>query len=170
MPVDFAAHVRSVPDFPKPGIVFRDIAPLLRDYLPETISAMVNLLDAKLLADIQYFVGIDARGFIFAPAIAARTEKGFLMARKAGKAPPPQIQKQYSLEYGSATLEVAPGKGSIIIVDDVLATGGTMTATAELCTEAGYTVRGFLALIDLQFLNSFSWQGLQAQSLIQYAA
>jgi len=111
----------------------------------------------------DYWVGIDARGFIFASALAS-INGGLIMCRKKGKLPPPTISQEYSLEYGTDTLEIQPGKGTVVIVDDVYATGGTMNAVEQLCQKAGYTVIGKLVLIDLLFLHEPN----NIKSLIQY--
>lgn len=161
-------YIQSVPDFPQKGVIFRDISPLLAKKFPEVISELVNLIPAQELEAIDGFAGIDSRGFIFASALAAKTEKQFIMPRKAGKLPVPYAEKEYALEYANAKLQLKHGNGNIMVVDDVLATGGTLGAAADLCVEAGYTVHGFMTLIDLQFLNDFSWNGLRVRSLIQY--
>ena len=163
-----AQYIESISDFPKPGVTFRDISPLLARKFPEVVHAMVGLFTAEEMAKIDAFAGVDSRGFIFASALAAHTGKNFIMPRKAGKLPPPYAEKEYALEYGNAKLQLKHGNGNIIVVDDVLATGGTMSAAATLCTEAGYTVKGFAVLVDLKFLNDFSWNGLKTRSVIQY--
>lgn len=165
---DFYQYIDSIADFPTPGVVFRDISPLLKNRLAETMQAMLQLHSDSRMAEIEYLVGLDARGFIFAPAMAALSNKGFIMARKSGKLPEPLFRKRYKLEYGESSLDIKPGMGNVLIIDDVLATGGTLRTAADLCEEAGYTVKGFSVLIDLRFLNSFSWKGLTAQSVLQY--
>jgi adenine phosphoribosyltransferase len=117
----------------------------------------------KLVPNPQYWVGIDSRGFIFASALA-NTFGGLIMCRKKGKLPPPIISQEYSLEYGTDTLEIQPGSGTVVIVDDVYATGGTMNAVEQLCQKAGYTVIDKLVLIDLKFLH----EPTNIKSLIQY--
>jgi adenine phosphoribosyltransferase len=161
-------YIEAIPDFPSPGVVFRDISPLLREKLSDAMQAMLALHPKSLMQEVDYFVGLDARGFIFAPAMAALSGKGFVMARKSGKLPEPLFRKRYQLEYGEASLDIKPGSGNVILVDDVLATGGTLKTAADLCAEAGYTVRGFSVLIDLRFLNSFKWNGFKVESVIQY--
>ena len=165
---DFYQYIDSIADFPSPGVLFRDISPLLKERLPEAMQAMLQLHTNSCMAEIDYFVGLDARGFIFAPAMAALSDKGFIMARKSGKLPEPLFRKRYQLEYGESSLDIKPGTGNVIIVDDVLATGGTLRTAADLCEDAGYEVKGFSVLIDLRFLNSFSWKGITAQSVLQY--
>lgn len=161
-------YIENVKDFPEQGVIFRDISPLLSQKFPEVIDEMSGLLSQDELDKLHGFAGVDSRGFIFAAALAARTEKQFIMPRKAGKLPKPYAEKEYALEYASAKLQLKHGTGNIMIVDDVLATGGTLKATADLCVEAGYNVLGFMTLLDLQFLNNFSWNGLTSRSVIQY--
>jgi adenine phosphoribosyltransferase len=151
--------INEVPNFPIQGVSFKDISPLLSSYhFPRVINIMRSLVDIP-----DYWVGIDARGFIFASALAIK-EGGLIMCRKKGKLPPPVVSETYSLEYGEDTLEIQPGTGTVVIVDDVYATGGTMNAVEKLCTKAGYTVIDKLVLIDLQFLH----EPTNVKSLIQY--
>lgn len=167
---DLKTYIEDVADFPAKGVTFRDISPLLAQKFPETIKAMAALLSPDDLEEIHAFAGVDSRGFIFAAALASLCNKQFVMPRKAGKLPQPYAQKDYALEYGTASLQLKHGKGNVIIVDDVLATGGTMKAAAELAEEAGYTVKGFITLIDLKFLNDFSWKNMTVKSLMKYEA
>jgi adenine phosphoribosyltransferase len=153
-------YINDIPDFPKPGITFRDISPLLKStYFPIVINELITKVKSP-----DYWVGIDSRGFIFASALSINTGKGLVMCRKKGKLPPPVVSETYSLEYGEDTLEIQPGKGNIVIVDDVYATGGTMDAVEKLCAKAGYNVIDKLVLIDLKYLHSPS----NVKSLIQY--
>jgi adenine phosphoribosyltransferase len=157
--MNWKKYINEVPDFPKPGVSFKDISPLLKSIrFSEAISEM-----KKLVPNPQYWVGIDSRGFIFASALA-NTFGGLIMCRKKGKLPPPVISQEYSLEYGTDTLEIQPGNGTVVIVDDVYATGGTMNAVEQLCQKAGYTVIDKLVLIDLKFLH----EPTNIKSLIQY--
>ena len=162
-------HVVDVPDFPHPGILFRDITPLLRKRFQSTIEALDALLDAAAWRDIDAVAGIESRGFILAAALAQRRAKGFVPIRKQGKLPPPVVDIAYALEYGSGILEMQRGAGRVLLVDDVLATGGTMRAAAELCGRAGYEVRALAALIDLR-LNGrlFVWSGHPLRYVIDY--
>lgn len=165
---DLSLYIDSIPDFPQPGVMFRDISPLLATKFPEVINAMATLFTAEELKSIDGFAGVDSRGFILAAALATHCRKNFIMPRKAGKLPEPYAEKEYALEYGSAKLQLKHGQGNIIVIDDVLATGGTLKAAADLCVEAGYAVQGFATLIDLKFLNDFEWNGLKVRSVIQY--
>jgi adenine phosphoribosyltransferase len=153
---EIRALIRDVPDFPKPGIVFKDITPLLQDAqgFQEAIRAMAELCSAWRP---DAFLGIESRGFLFAGALAHRQVKGLLLARKPGKLPARTERVSYDLEYGSASLElhldsVRPGQ-RVVIVDDLLATGGTARAAGELVTRQGGQVVGFLFLIELGFLE-----------------
>ena len=143
-------YIKEVPDFPKKGINYKDIQPLLADQEAffDALYEMGQLIDVE---KVDYFVGIESRGFIFASALAAMNLRGFKMIRKAGKLPNQKnlVSFQYDLEYGSDTIEMEKGKGNVIIVDDVYATGGTMQAAKELCVEAGYNVLDTVCLLDI---------------------
>ncbi len=161
--------IRDVPDFPIQGVLFRDVSPLLQN--SEAFSAVAQDFAKQIdLAQVDLFVGIESRGFIFAAMLAAKFNKGFLPLRKAGKLPPPVLQESYALEYGQATLEIAPTatKKRVIICDDVLATGGTLRAAITLCKKAGYEIEDVLVLIDLPFLNRMTFKNRKIKSLIQY--
>lgn len=160
--------IREIADFPKPGIVFRDISPLLRHHFAATLDHMSALLSRDEWQHIDAIAGIEARGFILAAALATRHQKGFVPFRKVGKLPPPIVQASYDLEYGSSTLEAQRGTGRLLIVDDVLATGGTMQAAANLAVAAGYDVANLMCLVDLNLLTDFSWQNKTVRSVIHY--
>ena len=169
--MNYQSLIRDVPNFPVPGVLFRDVSPLLQD--PEAFSRMADDFAKMInLKKVDLFVGIESRGFIFAAMLAAKFNKGFLPLRKAGKLPPPIIQESYELEYGKATLEIAPSesthKRNVIICDDVLATGGTLKASLSLCQQAGYEVEDILVLINLKFLNQMKFKDQLVKSLIQY--
>lgn len=166
--VDLASHIVAVPDFPKPGILFRDIAPLLRQHFGATVTALGERLRADEWAAIDVIVGIESRGFVLGAALAERYGKAFALVRKQGKLPPPVIAQAYDLEYGTGVLEMQHGEGRALLVDDVLATGGTLRASADLCVQAGYRVDALLVLIDLRIVADFAWRDVPARSVLQY--
>jgi adenine phosphoribosyltransferase len=153
------AHVRDVPDYPQPGVMFKDITPLLADAraFSEVIDGLAGTFSPEAgYGDVAYADKV-ARGFILAAPVACRLGVGFVPVRKKGKLPAATFAQEYDLEYGSATLEVhqdafAPGD-RVLIVDDVLATGGTARATANLVSQAGGTVVGIAFLMELSFLS-----------------
>lgn len=165
---DYKQFITDVPDFPKPGILFRDISPLLRHHYRRVISDMAALLSEKEWAEIDYIVGVESRGFILAAGLAYHTGKGFVKVRKPGKLPGKTEKVSYGLEYGTDSLEMQHGKGRVLLVDDVLATGGTLAAAADLAAATGHDVKGFLLLVNLTFLNSFEWKGIKPRCLIDY--
>jgi adenine phosphoribosyltransferase len=153
--VNHEQYIRDIPDFPKEGIVFKDITPLLAS--PEGFRAAIDTLAAEYAdAGITKVMGAEARGFIFGGALAYRLGAGFVPARKPGKLPWQTTTHEYELEYGTDSLEVhtdAVGPGDVVlIVDDVLATGGTAAAKAALVEKMGAKVAGFAFLIELDFL------------------
>ena len=154
--------IKDVPDFPKDGVIFKDIQPLLDD--PIIFHHTISSLGKLIKSPPDYWVGIESRGFLFASALAMKYRAGVKLIRKSGKLPPPLVSKSYELEYGTDTIEMAPGSGTVVIVDDVYATGGTMNAASQLCEEAGYDVIDKITLIDLQFLHG----DVDVKSLIQY--
>ena len=148
--------IRDVPDFPKPGVVFKDIGPLLAD--PTGFAACITALVAPWKeAPLDAICGIESRGFIFGAAMALAMKTGFVPLRKVGKLPPPTIGVDYDLEYGSARLEIgAHGLSSgarVLLVDDVLATGGTLDAGRRLLEQAGATVVGAGVVIEIDALR-----------------
>src|SRR5271169_5752150 len=147
---DLRRAIADVPDFPRPGILFRDIAPLLRDHFTATVQALDALLTDAEWNAIDALAGIESRGFILGAALAMRRAKGFVLVRKQGKLPPPVVDVSYALEYGSGVLEMQRGQGRVLLIDDVLATGGTLSASADLCLRAGYSVAALAVLIDLK--------------------
>ena len=165
---DLKQAIRDVPDFPRAGVLFRDIAPLLRDHFEATVDALDALLSAQEWREVDVLAGIESRGFILGAALAHRRQKGFVLVRKQGKLPPPVVDVAYDLEYGSGILEMQEGRGRVVLVDDVLATGGTMSAAADLCDRAGYELKSLLALIDLRIVPDFSWRDLRLRASIIY--
>ncbi len=152
--------IRDVPDFPQPGVMFKDITPLLADHgaftaVVEALAGAGRAADGTVVVD--KVVGMEARGFILAAPVALALGAGFVPVRKAGKLPGETYAVSYALEYGEATLEVhrdgiAPGD-RVLLVDDVLATGGTADATRRLVEQCGGTVHAFSVLMELSFLN-----------------
>jgi len=163
----FETHIRNIADFPKKGILFKDISPLLQERLPEVISQMSQSIDWN---KVDYVVGIESRGFILGAAIAAVQGKGFIPMRKKGKLPPPVISETYSLEYGVDTLEmlISEKAARVVIIDDVLATGGTLKAALALCEKNKLNVIAMSVLINLTFLNKFKDEGLPLNSVLNY--
>ena len=161
-------YIKDVSDFPKPGVVFRDISPLLRYHFSETIKQMAMLFTPEEWTNIDFIGGIESRGFILAAGLAAIKEKGFVKIRKKGKLPGKVVARRYGLEYGEDALEMQPGNGRMLVVDDVLATGGTLAAAADLARESGHDVRGFVCLINLKYLNNFSWNNIKPRTLVEY--
>jgi adenine phosphoribosyltransferase len=164
--------IREVPDFPKKGILFYDITTLLKDNL-----GFATLIDALaeyyLPQKVDLVLGIEARGFIFGPALAYRLNAGFVPVRKPGKLPSVTVKAEYELEYGSNTLEIhkdAIEKGQrVIIVDDLLATGGTAEATAKLATSLGAQIAGLGFVVELDFLSGRKkLQSYDVLSLLHY--
>lgn len=166
------ARIRDVPDFPKPGIVFKDITPLLGD--KEAFSTVIDAIVVHFgRGSIDKVVGIEARGFIIASPVAYHMGAGFVPMRKAGKLPWDSVGESYTLEYGDETLEIhtdsiAPGE-RVAIVDDVLATGGTADAAARLVTKLGGRVEGLGFVIELGFLHGRErLEGYDVFSLLNY--
>lgn len=149
--------IHIVPDFPKAGIDFYDITPLFNHgNLPILINALIEALPVDLLQQAECFVGVEARGFILASALAIKTNKNLAVVRKLGKLPPPTYEYTYATEYSQDSLQisqhVSPAK--VIVVDDILATGGTLRASVALAKMAGHTVLASLVLMDLMDLHA----------------
>src|SRR3954466_11036444 len=167
-----AKAIRNVPDFPKPGIQFKDITPLLAD--AKLFAGSIELLTQKFKpGDVDAIVGIDARGFIFAAAAALKLKCGFVPVRKKGKLPFQTYEESYDLEYGSNTMAVhtdALKKGSrVLLIDDLLATGGTASAAANLMKQVGVQILEMNFLIELSFLEGRKrLEGCPIRSLIVY--
>ena len=161
----YKEYITEVPDFPKPGIGFKDISPLLADEqtFRSAIVDMGRCVDASYNCP-DYWIGIDSRGFTFAAALAVYFGGGVVSARKEGKLPNASCSETYTLEYGTATLEMQPSNydnKTAVIVDDVLATGGTILATNKLAFQAGYDVIGNLVLVDLKFVPKIAGIGVR---------
>ena len=176
--INYKDYITEVPDFPKKGISFKDISPLLSDVkvYKQVIKDMGNLVCETWLIVPDYWIGIDARGFLFASALSIYFGGGIVMCRKAGKLPPTVFSHSYKTEYSEDTIQIKQGSGTAIIVDDVLATGGTLQAVNYLAGTAGYDVIDNLVLIDLLYVTrTFTMMvdgakefDLKVKSLIQY--
>lgn len=170
--LNLKAIIRDVHDFPKKGIVFKDITPLLKD--PQGLQVAVDALAANFGGKkVDYVLGIESRGFIFSPVLAYKMHAGFIPVRKKGKLPSKTEEVAYALEYGEAVLEIhtdALEKGSrVLIIDDLLATGGTALAAAELVQKLGGTVAGMGFLVELEFLKGREkLSAFDVHSVIQY--
>jgi adenine phosphoribosyltransferase len=156
---DIAAKIRNIPDFPKPGILFKDITPLLAD--AEALAATASYLSLPFAGQqIDAVVGMESRGFLLGPAIAMRLSSGFVPVRKPGKLPYKTISATYELEYGTDSIEIhedAIFKGAnVVIHDDVVATGGTALAATELVQRLGGKIVGYSFIIELSFLDGAS--------------
>ncbi len=169
---DFAAHIRDIPDFPKPGIVFKDLTPVMRD--ARLLRAAAAALAAPFVADrVDLVLGMEARGFIFGSLVAAELDAGFVPLRKPGKLPYLTHQVTYDLEYGSAALEMhqdAVGPGDrVLLVDDLIATGGTAAASLALAARNGATIVGAAFVVELDFLDGRRSLGeCRVHSLVHY--
>ncbi|HEX9944976.1 MAG TPA: adenine phosphoribosyltransferase [Thermoanaerobaculia bacterium] len=169
---DLKAYIREVPDFPKPGILFYDITTLLQEPLAlrMTVDRFVWLFARKRIDKV---VGIESRGFMFGPIVAYDLNAGFVPVRKPGKLPYQKVRQSYELEYGTDTVEmhddaIKPGE-HVLVVDDLVATGGTALAAARMVESLGGTVSGFGFIIELTFLDGRKkLQGYEVESLIRY--
>jgi adenine phosphoribosyltransferase len=169
--VDLRALIREIPDFPKPGIGFKDITPVLAD--PKGLDAAVTGLAELAPPDVDVVIGAEARGFLLGPALARELHAGFVLARKPGKLPAKTVHAEYALEYGTDALELhsdAVASGARVLVhDDLLATGGTARTLCRLVEQLGGTVAGCGFLIELAFLNGRqALDGYDVCSLITY--
>ena len=157
--------IKEYPNFPIEGVNFKDISPLLADQ-QMFLEVIVDM--GRRVRNPDYWVGIDSRGYLFSSALATQFGGGVICARKEGKTPGEFVSKTYDLEYGTATLELQPGNGDVVIVDDVLATGGTLQAANDLAEGAGYKVVGNLVLVDLKYVPRVDNFNLDVRSVIQY--
>ena len=167
---DVNALMRDVPDFPKPGIIFKDITPILSD--ASTFTRIIDWMASEVEGDVDVIVGMESRGFIFGTPLVDKLSAGFVPARKPGKLPYDAIGVDYALEYGTARLEVhvdaiKPGQ-RVLVVDDLLATGGTAAATVELVEKLGGVVVACVFLVELDFLNGRDKINAPVKALIHY--
>lgn len=172
MSLDLGARIRDVPDFPTEGILFKDLMPLIADpeYFAETIRRLAEWARPR---EPDLILGAEARGFIFGGALAYELGSGFITARKPGKLPRETVEATYDLEYGTDSLQIhrdaVPRGARVVVLDDVLATGGTARAKIELVEALGGVVAGVLFVIELTFLNGRErLEGYDVHSLIQY--
>ncbi len=170
--MNVASFIRDIPDFPKPGIIFKDITPLLGN--PEAFSFVIEALAERYKdAGIQKIVGVESRGFIFGAPLAVRLGCGFVPVRKPGKLPAATVSQSFDLEYGQDTIEIhqdalKPGE-KVLVLDDVLATGGTLEAAIQLVEAVGGQVCEAATILELTFLNGRDRLKGQAYfSLVQY--
>lgn len=171
--MDLKSLIRDVPDFPKSGIMFRDITTLLRD--PEGLRYTIDALSERFAhASVDYVIGMESRGFIFGTPLAYRLGAGFVPVRKPGKLPGAVHSVEYDLEYGTDRLEIHQdalhSSCRVVIVDDLIATGGTAAATAKLVERSGCELVGFGFIIELTFLEGRKNlpDGVPIESLVQY--
>ncbi len=169
--MDIKDHIRSIPDFPKPGILFYDISTLLADADAWQV-AMGRMAKAVAYHRPDVLAGIESRGFLVAAPLALKLGCGFVMVRKSGKLPGPTIAHEYELEYGTDTIEIqedAVESGQrVVVVDDLLATGGTMTASLDLFAKVGAEVVGAACIIELKFLNGRDRFDIPFDALVAY--
>lgn len=162
------SFIHLIPNWPTPGVEFKDISPLLAN--PQAFAFAIEAMHPPI-EKVDLWVGIESRGFLFAAALAERFNGGLVMIRKKGKLPPPTVELSYALEYGNDTIQMHAGSGRVVIVDDVLATGGTLIAAHQLCVQAGYDVIGYSSLIDLTFIHGqqpFCIEGKPVHTVIHY--
>ncbi len=172
--IDLKALIKHYNDFPKKGVIFRDVNPLFRNSVAIQVIAK-QFIHQEELSKIDYIAGIESRGFTVASLLAKNYNKGMILVRKVGKLPGKTVKKTYNIEYGSSIIEIqeeAIKKGqTILIADDLIATGGTAIATAELIEEMGGTVFGFAVIIELVYLKGgdiLRKKGYDVRSLVKY--
>lgn len=169
--MDLKRFIRDVPDFPKPGITFKDITPLLNNY--DALKHAIDILHDQFVDDgITKVIGIESRGFIFASILALRLKCGFVPIRKPNKLPSNVISKEYKLEYGTDKIEIhvdaVDKNDKVLIVDDLLATGGTMCAAIDLVKKCGAEVKFAAFIVNLKFLDGESRLDCPYYSLVTY--
>ena len=165
--MSYKEYINEVPHFPSVGVDFKDISPLLQndDVFRSAIVDMGGYFDDHLP---DYWLGVDARGFLFAGALATYFGGGVVMCRKKGKLPPPTIDTEYNTEYSYDFISIKKGSGDAVIVDDVLATGGTLEATNRVAGLAGYDVIDNVVLIDLKYVPRIDNFDLDVKSVVSY--
>ena len=166
---EIESYISKIPDFPKPGILYYDISTMI--YNHKAFSASIDILEKTLSSyEVEKIAGIDARGFIFASALSYKLNKGLIMIRKKNKLPGKTTSLSYDLEYGKDTLEINQNikNNKIVVVDDLLATGGTGKATVDLISNSGGFVTCFLSLIELTELKGREKFNIPVESIIQY--
>jgi adenine phosphoribosyltransferase len=171
--IDLARHIRDIPDFPKPGIVFKDITPLLAD--PTAFRSTVDRFVEQFRGRVDVVLGIESRGFIFGAPVAYALGTGIALVRKPGKLPAQTHTARYDLEYGTDALQIHhdafAGRTRVLVVDDLLATGGTASAAIELATSCGAEVVACAFVIELGFLGGRRrLEGQEVFSLLRYDA
>lgn len=161
----YKEYITEVPNFPIKDVSFKDVSPLLANHeiFKEVIGDM-----GRLVKNPDYWIGVDARGFIFASALSMYYGGGVVLCRKKHKLPPPKNWQSFNIEYGTRTLEMKDGEGEVVIVDDVLATGGTLQATNWLAEKSGYKVVDNIVLIDLKYVPRDKIFDLDVKSLVEY--
>jgi adenine phosphoribosyltransferase len=170
--IELKDYIRDIPDWPKKGILFRDITPLLAE--PKAFRTAVEMMAANYIGKgVQYVAAVEARGFIFGSAVADKLNAGFVPVRKKGKLPYKTESMTYELEYGTNTIEVhkdaIPAGAKVLMVDDLLATGGTIEAACKLIEKIGGKIAGIVFLIELTDLHGIEkLTGYKAKSLIRY--
>lgn len=166
---EYEKIIHTVENYPKEGVSFKDITPLFYSCFTEMIEDMTKQTNMN---EVDYVAGIDARGFILGSAIAEKFKKGFIPLRKKGKLPPPFLEEAYTLEYGESALTIKDikltGPKRVMIVDDVLATGGTLKAAIKLCQKMDFEIKSINVFVNLTFLNTFDQQYPFLKSVLQY--
>ena len=153
MRIDYNDYILNVPDFPLPGIIYKDIQPLLANEI--ALNMAITDMGSMIKTIPDYWVGIESRGFLFASALSLRWGGGVRLIRKKGKLPPVDlVTEQYELEYGVDIIQMKKGSGSVVIVDDILATGGTMRAAEKIVSAAGYQLLDKIVLLDIGLIES----------------
>lgn len=167
--IDFKSKVKEYKNFPKNGIGFKDISSILQYYYPQVIHSMSSIIEDT---EFDYIVGIETRGLLLASGIAMYLETGVVPIRKAGHLPGITLKQVYSSEYGSGILEIKKPKykesGDVVLVDDVLATGGTLTAAINLLKKSGFNIVDIVVLMNLTRFNDFKWNNKKIKSLIEF--